>query len=163
MFGVILGLLVAMFTVNVDCGAVSYSYGGIRLGSGYGYGGLRLEPIAPIKFAAPLAYTAPIPAPYYGYSKAIDYYTPPKYEYKYAVGDPKTGDQKEQTEERYGDVVKGEYSLAEPDGTIRVVKYTADKVNGFNAEVSRIGKSYHPERSYVTKGYYGGGLGYKFY
>lgn len=58
----------------------------------------------------------------------MDYYTVPKYEYKYAVGDPKTGDQKEQSEERLGDVVKGEYSLAEPDGTIRVVKYTADKV-----------------------------------
>lgn len=38
----------------------------------------------------------------------------------------------------------GEYSLAEPDGTIRVVKYTADPINGFNAEVSRIGKAVHP-------------------
>lgn len=69
---------------------------------------------------------------------------PPKYEYKYAVTDPKTGDQKEQAESRDGDVVKGQYSLVEPDGTIRVVKYTADKVNGFNAIVERIGKAGHP-------------------
>lgn len=64
-------------------------------------------------------------------TKAIDYYAPPKYEFKYGVTDPKTGDQKEQSEVRLGDVVKGQYSLAEPDGTIRVVKYTADKVNDF--------------------------------
>lgn len=44
-----------------------------------------------------------------------------------------------------GDVVKGQYSLAEPDGTIRVVQYTADKVNGFNAVVKRIGKASHPQ------------------
>lgn len=66
---------------------------------------------------------------------------PPKYEYKYGVEDPKTGDKKSQYETRDGDVVKGEYSLAEPDGTIRIVKYTADKKSGFNAEVIRQGKS----------------------
>uniref|UniRef100_A0A6P7GZ30 Adult-specific cuticular protein ACP-20-like n=1 Tax=Diabrotica virgifera virgifera TaxID=50390 RepID=A0A6P7GZ30_DIAVI len=63
----------------------------------------------------------------------------------YGVKDLKTGDNKEQKEERLGDVVKGQYSLAEPDGTIRVVKYTADKVNGFNAVVERIGKAVHPQ------------------
>lgn len=68
----------------------------------------------------------------------------PKYAYKYAVADHKTGDQKEQSETRLGDVVKGQYSLVEPDGTLRVVKYTADKVNGFNALVQRIGKAAHP-------------------
>lgn len=41
--------------------------------------------------------------------------------------------------------MKGEYSLAEPDGTIRIVKYTADKHNGFNAVVSRIGHAVHPQ------------------
>lgn len=45
--------------------------------------------------------------------------------------------------------MKGEYSLAEPDGTIRVVKYTADPHNGFNAIVSRIGHAAHPQ--IVTK------------
>jgi len=48
-----------------------------------------------------------------------------------------TGDQKSQTESRDGDVVRGQYSLVEPDGAIRTVTYTADDVNGFNAVVDR--------------------------
>lgn len=62
---------------------------------------------------------------------------PPKYEFSYGVTDHKTGDIKYQKETRNGDVVQGEYSLIEPDGTIRTVKYTADKKNGFNAVVTR--------------------------
>uniref|UniRef100_A0A6P7GFU5 Adult-specific cuticular protein ACP-20-like n=1 Tax=Diabrotica virgifera virgifera TaxID=50390 RepID=A0A6P7GFU5_DIAVI len=65
---------------------------------------------------------------------------PAHYEFKYGVDDAHTGDKKQQSEVRVGDSVKGEYSLAEPDGTVRVVKYTADPHNGFNAVVSRIGK-----------------------
>lgn len=49
-----------------------------------------------------------------------------------------------QYEERDGDVVRGYYSLREPDGTIRTVHYTADKVNGFNAHVVRQGYAEHP-------------------
>lgn len=48
-------------------------------------------------------------------------------------------------ETRHGDVVKGEYSLKEPDGTIRIVKYTADDKNGFNAIVERKGHAVHPQ------------------
>lgn len=59
--------------------------------------------------------------------------------------DGHTGDQKSQHEVRDGDVVKGEYSLVEPDGTIRKVQYTADHHNGFNAVVSRIGHAVHPQ------------------
>lgn len=61
------------------------------------------------------------------------------------MSDHHTGDRKQQSEVRVGDVVKGEYSVAEPDGTIRVVKYTADDHNGFNAVVSRIGHAVHPQ------------------
>ncbi|CAH1117881.1 unnamed protein product [Phaedon cochleariae] len=75
----------------------------------------------------------------------VDLHAPPKYEFKYGVEDHHTGDHKQQSEVRVGDVVKGEYSLAEPDGTIRVVKYTADDHNGFNAVVSRIGHAVHPQ------------------
>ena len=57
----------------------------------------------------------------------------PKYAFNYGVHDPHTGDIKQQYEERDGDVVKGQYSLVEPDGTVRVVDYTADDHNGFNA------------------------------
>lgn len=34
--------------------------------------------------------------------------------------------------------------MKEADGTIRVVKYTADPHNGFNAVVERKGHAYHP-------------------
>ncbi|XP_046393617.1 cuticle protein 7-like [Ischnura elegans] len=75
----------------------------------------------------------------------IDYYAHPKYNFDYTVHDLHTGDVKNQWETRDGDVVKGSYSVNEPDGTIRKVEYTADKHNGFNAVVKRLGKSYHPE------------------
>ncbi|CAD7080734.1 unnamed protein product [Hermetia illucens] len=67
----------------------------------------------------------------------VDYYAPPKYEFKYGVNDFHTGDVKSQHETRDGDVVKGQYSLVEPDGSIRTVDYTADKHNGFNAVVHK--------------------------
>lgn len=61
----------------------------------------------------------------------------PQYAYAYNVHDSLTGDQKSQQETRDGDVVKGSYSLVEPDGSIRTVIYTADSLNGFNAIVER--------------------------
>ncbi|XP_047986056.1 extensin-3-like [Leguminivora glycinivorella] len=64
-----------------------------------------------------------------------DYYAHPKYEFEYKVEDPHTGDKKAQHEARDGDVVKGYYSLHEADGSVRTVEYSADKHNGFNANV----------------------------
>ncbi|VVC93508.1 unnamed protein product [Leptidea sinapis] len=58
-------------------------------------------------------------------------------------------DIKSQHESRDGDVVKGQYSLVEPDGSIRTVDYTADPVHGFNAVVSKSGPSIHPPRQVV--------------
>jgi hypothetical protein len=63
----------------------------------------------------------------------------PKYAYNYGVKDPHTGDVKNQWEDRDGDVVKGQYSLVEADGTVRTVTYTADDHNGFNAVVHKSG------------------------
>ncbi|CAH1368538.1 unnamed protein product, partial [Tenebrio molitor] len=71
----------------------------------------------------------------------------PKYEFKYGVEDHHTGDIKSHSESRDGDVVKGQYSLHEPDGTVLTVKYTADKHSGFNAEVHREGHASHPQHS----------------
>ncbi|XP_055608829.1 larval cuticle protein A3A-like [Uranotaenia lowii] len=90
------------------------------------------------KVAAPLAYpaVAKVAAPVL--AKAVDDYDPnPQYSYSYHIADALTGDNKEQQESRSGDVVTGSYSLVEPDGTRRVVEYTADPVNGFNAVVHR--------------------------
>ncbi|KAG6462392.1 hypothetical protein O3G_MSEX013229 [Manduca sexta] len=82
----------------------------------------------------------------------------PKYAFDYSVKDPHTGDHKTQWETRDGDVVKGAYSLAEPDGTTRIVEYTADKHNGFNAVVKRVGHAHHPQvygNHYDGAGHYG--------
>ncbi|XP_001864341.2 uncharacterized protein LOC6047259 [Culex quinquefasciatus] len=65
----------------------------------------------------------------------------PKYQYEYGVKDYLTGDHKSQWETREGDVVRGEYTLLQPDGTHRVVRYTADDKNGFEAEIKNVGKA----------------------
>lgn len=57
--------------------------------------------------------------------------------FSYDVADPLTGDFKSQSETRVGGVVRGQYSLVDPDGTKRVVDYTADDINGFNAVVRK--------------------------
>uniref|UniRef100_A0A1I8P1C1 Uncharacterized protein n=1 Tax=Stomoxys calcitrans TaxID=35570 RepID=A0A1I8P1C1_STOCA len=82
----------------------------------------------------------------HGDSEHHDYHSHPKYEFKYGVKDSKTGDIKDQWEQRDGDSVKGGYSLKEADGTIRVVDYHADKHNGFNAVVKKIGHAHQPEQ-----------------
>lgn len=61
----------------------------------------------------------------------------PRYAFEYAVNDAHTGDVKRQWEQRDGDVVKGQYSLVEPDGSVRTVDYTADWETGFHAVVHR--------------------------
>ncbi|XP_050361880.1 cuticle protein 7-like [Nymphalis io] len=89
---------------------------------------------------------AAVAAPSGGYEvAAVDSHSIPRYEFNYAVKDPQTGDNKAQTEVRDGDVVKGSYSLTEPDGTLRVVDYSADSVRGFNAVVKRVGNAVHPQ------------------
>ncbi|XP_031765629.2 cuticle protein-like [Galleria mellonella] len=75
---------------------------------------------------------------------SVDYYAYPRYAFEYAVKDPHTGDNKAQWEKRDGDVVKGAYSLVEPDGSLRVVEYWADDKSGFNAVVKRLGPNLHP-------------------
>ncbi|XP_047020559.1 cuticle protein 7-like [Helicoverpa zea] len=64
-----------------------------------------------------------------------DYYTHPKYEFEYKVEDSHTGDHKSQHEHRDGDVVKGHYSLHQPDGSVRDVHYHSDDHTGFHADV----------------------------
>lgn len=61
----------------------------------------------------------------------------PSYNFNYNVQDAITGDIKSQSEQRDGDVVRGQYSLQEADGYQRTVEYTADAVNGFKATVRR--------------------------
>ncbi|RVE53319.1 hypothetical protein evm_002152 [Chilo suppressalis] len=98
-----------------------------------------------IAFACLLGVALAAPSyPLAGYT-AVDSYAVPNYSFNYAVNDPHTGDNKAQSEQRSGDYVKGSYSLAEPDGTIRVVDYTAGPHSGFNAVVKRVGAAVHPQ------------------
>lgn len=55
----------------------------------------------------------------------------------------------------------GGYSLYEPDGTKRIVEYTADKHHGFNAVVKKVGHAHHPAPHHYGPGGYGaaGGVG----
>ena len=69
---------------------------------------------------------------------------PAHYEFKYGVKDEHTHDIKEQAEKRNGDKVEGYYSLVEPDGTTRTVKYSSDKHTGFIAHVVKSGHASHP-------------------
>ncbi|XP_045764361.1 cuticle protein 19-like [Maniola jurtina] len=109
-------------------------------------------------YASPLAggyaghhaggYASPYAGGYAGgyagqYGASRDYYSHPQYKYAYSVSDPHTGDNKAQHESRDGDVVKGEYSLVQPDGTYRKVSYHADDRNGFNAVVHNSGPNHH--------------------
>ncbi|XP_055544663.1 larval cuticle protein A2B-like [Wyeomyia smithii] len=102
--------------------------------------------IVAVANAVAIGYPAAYPAAYPAIAKvaapviakAVDDYDPnPQYSYSYHIADALTGDNKAQQESRSGDVVTGSYSLVEPDGTRRVVEYTADPVNGFNAVVHR--------------------------
>ncbi|VVC34975.1 Insect cuticle protein,Chitin-binding type R&R consensus [Cinara cedri] len=75
-------------------------------------------------------------------------HAPKSYHFEYAVNDPTTGDIKNQNEVSDGHgSVKGTYSLVEPDGSTRVVEYTADDVHGFQAEVKKIESQYKPSSS----------------
>nr|CAH7728773.1 unnamed protein product [Callosobruchus chinensis] len=86
-----------------------------------------------------------------------DYHDYPRYKFGYGVHDPHTGDQHSHHETRDGDVVKGYYTVAEPDGTLRTVYYTADDHHGFRAVVKKSGIAVHPE---VHHGYGAGHHGY---
>lgn len=93
---------------------------------------------APLVRAAPLAAAAAAAVPLAPVAAKLDYTDAyPQYQYAYTVRDSLTGDAKDQEEVRDGDVVKGRYSLIEPDGSRRTVNYYADDVNGFNAVVQK--------------------------
>ncbi|KAF0287061.1 Larval cuticle protein A2B [Amphibalanus amphitrite] len=66
--------------------------------------------------------------------EVVDYVNPhPRYDFNYGVSDPYSGDHKSHVESRDGGVVRGQYRLVDADGTERVVTYTADDINGFQA------------------------------
>ncbi|XP_014255734.1 cuticle protein 19-like [Cimex lectularius] len=127
---------------------VAFFVAGVALAhAGYfgGYGGH----LGGVGYAAPVAAYGGAGFGGHGYAgHGVDYYAHPKYAYDYGVKDGYTGDVKNQWEQRDGDVVKGQYSLVEPDGSVRTVTYTADDHNGFNAVVHKTGHAAHPAPLY---------------
>jgi hypothetical protein len=81
----------------------------------------------------------------HGKEHSVDYVAKPDYTFEFGIEDPKSHNSQNHKEHRDDDVVHGEYSLVQPDGVTRTVKYTADKHNGFNAQVIFDGKPMHYE------------------
>nr|XP_031838355.1 cuticle protein 19-like [Nomia melanderi] len=107
---------------------------------------------APVHVSAALDHTAHAAHAYEHHADHDhDYYAHPKYTFNYGVHDPHTGDVKTQHEVRDGDVVHGSYSVNEPDGSVRIVEYTADDHNGFNAVVKKVGPAIHPKPIPIAK------------
>ncbi|CAL8137532.1 unnamed protein product [Orchesella dallaii] len=114
-------IVLLSFVAAARAGAVSYGVA---------------QPIAvaqPVLRAAPVAVAQPVVQAV----RAEPFDPHPQYNFGYSVSDSLTGDQHSHTESRDGGLVQGQYSLVEPDGALRVVTYTADPVNGFNANVER--------------------------
>ncbi|XP_073975205.1 uncharacterized protein [Rhodnius prolixus] len=136
-----------LYTTNVAHAPVAYAspYTYTRtLAAPLGYARTLATTVAhaPVAVAhAPVAVAhAPVAvahAPVAVAAKVEEYDPHPQYSFSYSVNDALTGDNKGQTETRDGDVVQGSYSLIEADGSRRVVDYTADPVNGFNAVVHK--------------------------
>merc|ERR1712002_1121284 len=60
------------------------------------------------------------------------------YQWAYEVNAPSTGDQKSQVERREEDgIIRGRYSVVEPDGSLRIVTYIAHPDEGFQATVDK--------------------------
>ncbi|XP_073817981.1 larval cuticle protein A2B-like [Musca autumnalis] len=92
-----------------------------------------------LAFVAAASAAVVVPAaPVLAKAVELEEYDPlPQYKFGYNVQDGLSGDSKGHVEERNGDVVRGEYTLVDPDGLKRTVTYTADPINGFNAVVRR--------------------------
>ncbi|KAK3926862.1 Cuticle protein [Frankliniella fusca] len=143
-FGIMVSKLVIVSALLAVANAGVISPLGLGLVGGHG-GALIGSPLGPTVLTAP-ALSGAVLAGHVGLAAPeVEPYDPhPRYSYSYGVSDPHTGDSKSQTEVRDGDVVKGQYSLVDPDGTRRVVDYVADPINGFNAVVRKDALAVHP-------------------
>ncbi|XP_023290990.2 larval cuticle protein A2B-like [Lucilia cuprina] len=79
----------------------------------------------------------PAAAPLAAVAQVEEYDPHPQYSYGYDVKDAISGDSKTAVETRDGGFVQGQYSLNDADGYRRIVDYTSDPINGFNAVVRR--------------------------
>lgn len=59
-----------------------------------------------------------------------------QYRFSYAVKDGHSGDDFSHTQKQENGAVQGSYKVQLPDGRVQVVKYTADDVHGYRADVT---------------------------
>lgn len=69
--------------------------------------------------------------------KVVALEQPANYQFQYNVNDAYSGDSHSQNERADNGVVRGSYQIADADGFLRTVDYTADDVHGFQATVRR--------------------------
>merc|ERR1712203_493134 len=106
---------------------------------------------APAYHAAPVVHPAPVVHAAPAYHPVVKE-APEPYTYTYGVADDysKANFNAAETSDANG-VVSGSYSVSLPDGRIQHVKYTADHVNGYVAEVTYEGTPVYPEaKPYVA-------------
>ncbi|CAH2037863.1 unnamed protein product, partial [Iphiclides podalirius] len=127
-----------LFILCCACAAAAAAPGLLDIGLSHGYAAPAYTQIAHT-IAAPAIATHAVAAPVVR-AEPVD--PNPAYSYSYGVADPSTGDHKDASETLQNGVVHGSYSLVEPDGHVRKVTYTADKINGFNAVVERSGATH---------------------
>ncbi|XP_068242821.1 cuticle protein 7-like [Palaemon carinicauda] len=70
------------------------------------------------------------------------------YSFSYAIKDDYVGADYGQAEKSNGELVQGTYYVALPDGRLQTVKYQADHVVGYVADVEYEGDAKHPIPSY---------------
>ncbi|PSN32529.1 hypothetical protein C0J52_24774 [Blattella germanica] len=66
-----------------------------------------------------------------------DYDPNPQYQFAFDVKDDEFTNYQNRKEQREGGKISGSYSVVDSDGFIRTVKYTADPLEGFKAQVTR--------------------------
>jgi Insect cuticle protein len=78
-----------------------------------------------------------------------------QYRFSYAVKDGNSGDDFSHTQKQENGAVQGSYSVQLPDGRVQIVKYTADDIHGYRAEVSYEGTAHvepdHPRPTPVVR------------
>nr|QGT33386.1 cuticular protein 33 [Microplitis mediator] len=78
----------------------------------------------------------------------VDYVAHPKYKFAYGVQDHHTGDYHGHKEHRDGKHIVGEYTIKEPGGNVRTVKYYVDPHGGFFADVHNSNGNDHSGGTY---------------
>ncbi|KAF6204963.1 hypothetical protein GE061_019130 [Apolygus lucorum] len=79
----------------------------------------------------------PLPGQQLQQQEPEDFDPNPQYQFGFDIKDDEFTNYQQRKEQREGDKISGSYSVVDADGYIRTVKYTADPLEGFKADVVR--------------------------